>query len=199
MSLSARKALERDATTWPLWQQRLLFGRRWPVRVMGALCLAVVLVSELFVPLNGAVVLAAHVLLVACAAWVALADALTILHFSITMPAFLPSWLRWALDMWWRYPCRLGAALGFPLMDIGLLTIPAFPSVPGSALANGYLALLLISLAPVMLSVLVILVMVAAVIAFLPFAIVIGIVRSIRNRRERRYRQLYRDRRLPQW
>lgn len=195
MGASAREALERDAATWPRWQRRLLSGRRWPVRVAGAICLGVVLVSDMHVPLNGAVVLAARALLVAFVAWATAADAVAFLHFSITVPNLLPRRLRQALDVWWTYPCRLGAALGCSLMEMALV-VPAFPSLMGSALASWYIALMLIGLAPVMLSCAALF---AGVVLALPIAIPIGIVRGIRNRRDRRYRELYRDGRLPQW
>lgn len=195
MSVSAREALERDLATAPPWQRRLLFGRRWPVRIAGALCLGVVLVSDMLVPLNGAVVLAARVLLVAVVIWAALADALDVLCFAISLPENLPRWLRRALDVWLRYPCRLGFALGCALANLVPLFL-AFPSLPGTALAYWFATLLLIGLAPVGLSMLLVL---AVVVLAIPIAIPIGIVRSIRNRRDRRYREIYRYMGRPPW
>lgn len=195
MGVSAREELERDAATWPLWQRRLHSGRRWPVRVAGALCLGVALISEMFVPLNGAVVLAARVLLVAFVAWMTAADMVEFLHFSITMPDFLPGWLRRALDVWWKYPCRLGAALGCSLMEMALV-VPAFPSLVDSALASWYIALMLIGLAPSALS---LTVLVGGGLLALPIIIPIGIVRGVRNRRDRRYREIYRYLGHPPW
>lgn len=191
MGGSARETLERDAAAWPLWQRRLHFGRRWPVRVAGALCFGVVLISEMFVALNGGVVLAARVLLVAFVAWMTAADMVAFLHFSITMADFLPGWLRRALDIWWKYPCRLGAVLGCSLAEMAI-AISAFPRLVGSTLANWYVALMLIGLAPTALS------MVVLVGGGL-LAIPIGIVRGIRNRRDRRYREISRYLGYPPW
>lgn len=195
MSMSAREALERDAASASLWQRRVLFGHRWPVRIAVALCLGVVLVSDIFVPLNGAVVLAAGALLVALVIWAALADALAVLRFSIELPDSLPCRLRHPLYTWLQYPCKWGAALGCALTNL-VPTFLAFPSLRGSALAYWFAALLLIGLAPVGFSIL--LVLTVAVFA-IPIVIPVGIVRGVRSRRDRRYREISRYMGRPPW
>lgn len=72
----------------------------------------------------------------------------------------------------------------------------AFPSLPGSALAYWFAALLLIGLAPVRFSIL--LVLTVAVFA-IPIVIPVGIVRGVRSRRDRRYREISRYMGHPPW
>lgn len=189
--MSAREYLERDSATWPLWQRRLLFGLRWPMRLIYILSgLIVGLRTALLIPVNPAIVFAAALALLTSATWMALAILVEMLHLSFDVPEIAPAWLRRLLRVC-SFPVLWGGAMTASLCALVPLIV-IFPSLRDTAIARIGVALICLGVVPMLL-------LVAGVVFAIPIIIPIAIVSSIRNRRDRRYRELYRNRRLPPW
>lgn len=195
MGVSARESLERGAATWPQWQRRLALGLRWPVRLIYALCFAIVLLDAVLrIPINGAILLPAKSGMVALSLWFAAAELVRALHFSIDVTEPMPRWLQRIMRAC-VFPARWGLALAAPLVELVPLVF-VFPSLRGTTAAEVVAVLICIGIAigagPM-------LVVVAGVVLALPIIIPISIVRSIHNRRDRRYREIYRYLGHPPW